>query len=201
MSELTIKNGKFVTSAVNRKSWPEPGPDEVAFVGRSNVGKSSLINALTNQRKLAKTSSTPGRTQLINFYSLNHDAFRFIDLPGYGYAKAPVSIKATWGKMIEEYLYNRPTLKLVVNIFDLRRELSQADLNLMFWLTQIPRQVMIIFTKADKYSKGAALARLNQLKPIVTAFDDSPLLFSSLSGMGKKEILEKMKCFLDSIGE
>src|SRR5205085_7220896 len=130
---------------------PRDGRSEVAFMGRSNVGKSSLINSLLGAKGLAKTSSTPGRTQLINFFLIN-EAFRFVDLPGYGYARVPGAVKREWGPMIEKYLASRPNLVLSILITDSRHEPSKLDLLMRDWLTEQAQPFVIVATKADKLS-------------------------------------------------
>ena len=133
LNKITVKSAEFVTSAVKPSQYPLAILPEIAFAGRSNVGKSSLINTLVNRKRLVKTSSTPGRTQLINFFIIN-GSIGFVDLPGYGYAKVPKSVKKNWGPMIETYLSERKTLKGVVLIIDIRRIPRAEELNLIDWL-------------------------------------------------------------------
>ncbi|HJL72455.1 MAG TPA: ribosome biogenesis GTP-binding protein YihA/YsxC, partial [Nitrospinaceae bacterium] len=130
---MKIVSAEFMTGAVSCRQYPEPEWSELAFVGRSNVGKSSLINSLLNRKKLVKTSQTPGKTQEINFFKVNGD-FIFADLPGYGFAKVPPAVQKRWKKMIEEYLLNRETLLAVIFIIDMRRNPSPLDLDLKNWL-------------------------------------------------------------------
>ena len=130
---MIIKSAEFVTSATKPSQYPKRALPEIAFAGRSNVGKSSLINTLVNRKHLVKTSSTPGRTQLINFFDIN-GRMGIVDLPGYGYAKVPVSVRKKWGPMIETYLSERETLRGVVVIMDIRRIPRQEELNLLAWL-------------------------------------------------------------------
>jgi len=162
---LVIKNVEFEKSGTRAVHWPvEPSLPEIAFVGRSNVGKSSLLNSLTNRKRLAKVSNTPGRTQLVNFFRVN-DEVRFVDLPGYGFAKVPVSVKADWDKMIGGYLRDNLRLKLVVALFDIRREPSGEDVAMLDWLEHYGIRFVVVLTKADKLvrSKQAeALRRLTQ---------------------------------------
>ena len=149
---MIIKSAEFVTSATKPSQYPPEGLPEIAFAGRSNVGKSSLINILVNRKRLVKTSSTPGRTQLVNFFDIN-DHITFVDLPGYGYAKVPTSVRKKWGPMIETYLSGRSTLKGVVVILDIRRTPREEEHNLIDWLEHYSITSILVLTKADKLSK------------------------------------------------
>jgi len=159
---------------------------EIAFAGRSNVGKSSLINTLVKRKRLARTSNTPGRTQEINFFAVNN-RFAFIDLPGYGYAKVPEKIRKNWGPMIETYLCDRPTLRLVVLILDIRRDPSNEDRQLFDWLRVYRLPFLIVLTKIDKISRNALAARRRligidlELPPTA-----KPIAFSARTGEGKE---------------
>src|SRR5512141_2173198 len=130
---MIIRSTTFIKSAVKPDAYPDPNLPEVAFCGRSNVGKSSLINVLVNRKNLVRTSSTPGRTQLINFFDVN-GTFTLVDLPGYGFAKVPLSVKKEWGPMMETYLSRRPNLRGVVLILDVRRTPGDEDLQMLSWL-------------------------------------------------------------------
>jgi GTP-binding protein len=149
---MKITSAEFVTSATKPSQYPPEGLPEIAFAGRSNVGKSSLINVLVNRKRLVKTSSTPGRTQLVNFFDIN-DHITFVDLPGYGYAKVPTSVRKKWGPMIETYLSGRGTLKGVVVILDIRRTPREEEHNLIDWLEHYSITSILVLTKADKLSK------------------------------------------------
>ncbi|MCG6537626.1 MAG: ribosome biogenesis GTP-binding protein YihA/YsxC, partial [Syntrophales bacterium LBB04] len=162
---ITIKNPRFMLSAVKPAHYPPPGPPELALAGRSNVGKSSLLATLLGSRKLVRISGRPGCTQQINFFSLNDDLLRLVDLPGYGFAQVPLKVKAQWGPMIESYLAGRPTLKGVVVILDLRRDPSPDDLSLLGWLQVIGAPILLAVTKADKLSRNQAAGRQAQLRP------------------------------------
>ena len=146
---MIIKSSEFVTSAVKPSQYPEALHPEAAFAGRSNVGKSSLINTLVNRKRLVKTSSTPGRTQLINFFSVN-DRLSLVDLPGYGYAKVPASVTRNWGPMIETYLKGRETLKAVVLIMDVRRIPRIEEQNFIDWLALYHRRPTYINFEQDQ---------------------------------------------------
>ena len=170
---MEIKHADFVKSAVYERDYPEAlDKIEFAFVGRSNVGKSSLINSLTSRKKLAKTSKTPGRTQLINFFLINKE-YNFVDLPGYGFAKVPMSVKSNWGKIIGDYLTSQRK-KLVFVLLDIRRVPSGEDMEMLEWLAHYDADYTIIFTKCDKLSNR----------------NEDVLFYSALTGYGKSELLE-----------
>ncbi len=186
---MHVKSSEFLTSAVKPDQYPAPEYPEVAFAGRSNVGKSSLINKLVNRRRLVKTGSTPGRTQLINFFLVN-ETISFVDLPGYGYAKVPAAVKKTWGPMVEAYIANRPNLKAVVLLMDIRRTPKAEEFNLMDWLhhNQIP--MILVLTKADKLSKTRQNKQRNLSAELVGVDAADFVLFSAKSGLGKAALWE-----------
>jgi GTP-binding protein len=181
---MIIKSTDFVKSAVKPSHYPTAILPEIAFSGRSNVGKSSLINTLVNRKRLVKTSSTPGRTQLINFFDINN-AFSFVDLPGFGYAKVPKSIKKTWGPMIETYLSTRKTLKGVVLIMDIRRMTGPHELEFIEWLRYYTIPSILILTKTDKLSKSKQMNQHNAIAKILGIDRNDLILFSAKSRMGK----------------
>ncbi|PHH99045.1 MULTISPECIES: ribosome biogenesis GTP-binding protein YihA/YsxC [Fusobacterium] len=189
---MKIKKADFVKSAVYEKDYPEQlDKMEFAFVGRSNVGKSSLINSLTSRLKLARTSKTPGRTQLINYFLIN-DEFYIVDLPGYGFAKVPKEMKKQWGKTMERYIASKRK-KLVFVLLDIRRVPSDEDIEMLEWLEYNEMDYKIIFTKIDKLSNNE---RAKQLKAIKTrlVFDNEDVFFhSSLTNKGRDEILNFME--------
>ena len=189
---MKIKKADFVKSAVYEKDYPEQlDKMEFAFVGRSNVGKSSLINSLTSRLKLARTSKTPGRTQLINYFLIN-DEFYIVDLPGYGFAKVPKEMKKQWGKTMERYIASKRK-KLVFVLLDIRRVPSDEDIEMLEWLEYNEMDYKIIFTKIDKLSNNE---RAKQLKAIKTrlVFEKEDVFFhSSLTNKGRDEILTFMK--------
>jgi len=189
---FVLHESAFMQSAVGPGGYPEPGPPEFAFAGRSNVGKSSLINCLLRRKNLVKVSQRPGRTQQINFFALNDDALRFVDLPGYGFAKVPLAIKAGWKKMIESYLESRPTLKAVVVIVDIRREPSPDDLMLLGWLLSLGLPAVVAVTKADKLSRNQAAQRLAKLRPQLAPYDAAPVVCSAVTGQGRQELWERL---------
>ena len=189
---MIIKSAEFVKSAVKPSQYPSAVLPEIAFTGRSNVGKSSLINTLVNRKHLVKTSSTPGRTQLINFFMINK-TISFVDLPGFGYAKVPDSIKKTWGPMIETYLSTRKTLKGVVLIMDIRRIPGMQELNFIEWLQYFNIPSILILTKSDKLSK---IKQKNQHLAIAETLNvdkEELTLFSAKSRMGKDHIWDAIK--------
>ncbi|MCF8033803.1 MAG: ribosome biogenesis GTP-binding protein YihA/YsxC [Desulfarculaceae bacterium] len=185
---IPLKDAAFITTAVKPSGYPPAGPPEVAFAGRSNVGKSSLINTLTRRKKLVRVSGTPGRTQHINFFAINGDVLRLVDLPGYGYAKVPKAIKAAWRPMVEAYLGSRETLAGVVVILDIRREPTADDLMLLDWLRSLGVPPLVAVTKADKLSKNQQASRLAKLRPALAPFDPTPTLFSANTGLGREEL-------------
>ena len=181
---MLIKSAEFVISAVRPQQYPAEELPEFAFAGRSNVGKSSLINTLVSRRKLVQTSSTPGKTRLINFFRVN-DALMFVDLPGYGYARVSEEERRKWRPMIEQYLSRRENLKAVVLILDIRRTPNEEDAQLLNWLARREIAAVLVVTKADKLSKTS---QLKQLKIIAGALETDPdelVLFSAKSRLGR----------------
>jgi GTP-binding protein len=184
---VKVTSAEFVKSATRPSEFPPGNLPEIVFAGKSNVGKSSLINILVNRKNLAKTSSQPGRTQTINFFRVN-EKISFVDLPGYGYAKVPIRIREKWKPMVESYLQTREGIRLVILILDARRGASAQDLDLLDWLEYHGISCLIVLTKADKLS---SLERARQKK----ALSGAPLLrgkpfrfFSALTGEGKDEL-------------
>ncbi len=192
---MNIKSAVFVKSSTKPSNYPEDLLTEVAFAGRSNVGKSSLINVLVQRKALVRTSSTPGRTQLLNFFRIN-DNFSLVDLPGYGFAKVPLAVKKQWGPMIRTYLETRANLRAVVVLFDIRRVPRDEDLQLLDWLEEFEIPTIPVITKVDKVSKNR---RKGQISPILEA-TGLPLeafsLFSALSREGRDDIWERVETAL-----
>lgn len=189
---MIIKKAEFIKSAVTPSHFPEPDVPEVAFAGRSNVGKSSLINTLVNRKNLVKTSSKPGCTQLINFFNINDTAF-FVDLPGYGYAKVSKKIRAQWGPMVERYLNVRPNLIGVLLLIDIRREPKKEEFDLLSWLNIRSIPTLIILTKADKLSKNKQQKQLTIISKQLGCHNEDIILFSSSSRQGKESVLHELE--------
>jgi GTP-binding protein len=189
---MKIKSAEFVTSAVKPAQYPAAEFPEIAFAGRSNVGKSSLINTLVNRKRLVKTSTTPGRTQLINFFIINADLM-LVDLPGYGYAKVPAAVKKQWGPMIETYLSGRPSLKAVVLLMDLRRTPGIEELAFMDWLQQYGVASVPVLTKADKLSKTEQIKQRKRIAEALERTPESLILFSAKTGLGRETIWRQLE--------
>jgi len=186
---------KFVTTAADVRQFPLPGPPEVAFLGRANVGKSSLINSLLNEKKLAKTSSTPGRTKAINFFEVRrpgqpHADFYFADLPGYGYSKLPRELTAEWPTFIEPYLHKRQTLVLCVVLVDSNIPPQASDRQLLVWLRHVKRPHVVVATKSDRLS-GNQMA--NSLKALEKELQTHLLTFSARTGAGRDELWREIR--------
>ena len=183
-------NAKLLATAVKPEQYPDTFVPEIAFAGRSNVGKSSLINCLTNRAKLARTSSTPGKTAVINFYDINGQ-YRLVDLPGYGYAKVSKSERDRWSSMIETYLTNRYNLICVIQLVDARHKPSQDDITMINWIKSIGYKPVVIATKIDKIRKSQLEKNLTEIYQALKLDDNSILFpFSSETRSGKEEILE-----------
>ncbi|MBW1983104.1 MAG: YihA family ribosome biogenesis GTP-binding protein [Deltaproteobacteria bacterium] len=189
---MIIKSTEFVKSAVKPSQYPEDNLPEIAFAGRSNVGKSSLINTLINRKHLVKTSSTPGRTQLINFFKVNNQ-FSFVDLPGYGYAKVPAAIRKKWGPMIESYLSTRQSLNGVVLIMDLRRQPQDAEIDFINWLKQFNIASILVLTKIDKLSKTKQLKQHQMIAKGLGVELADLILFSAKTRKGKDAVWNAIK--------
>jgi GTP-binding protein len=188
---MKITSAEFVKSAVWPPQYPEAVLPEIAFVGRSNVGKSSLINTLVARKNLAKTSNTPGRTQLINFFTIN-EKLSFVDLPGYGFAKVSQSVKKDWGDMIEAYLKERQNLALVIFILDIRRNPSVDDLALRDWLESYRLPYLYILTKVDKLSNNQAASQRRAIEKELRVSSGKTILFSAKTQKGKDKIWQAL---------
>ena len=188
---MIVKSAEFVKSAPDVDQCPPGDLPEIAFVGRSNVGKSSLINVLVNRRRLARTSSTPGRTQLLNFFPIN-DRFLFADLPGYGYAKVPAAVKRTWQPMVQNYLTRRDNLRGVVLILDIRRTPGPDELRLLDWFRRRQRPCIAVLTKADKLSRAKAAARHRRVAADLGLDPSQLLLFSARTRQGKDALWRRI---------
>jgi len=190
---INYQKATFLTSAPDIKALPADTGIEVAFAGRSNAGKSSALNTLTRQNGLARTSKTPGRTQLINTFSLSENQ-RLIDLPGYGFAKVPLAVKEKWQKALSEYLIKRESLKGIVILMDIRHPLKDLDQDLIHWAVQSNLQVLLLLTKADKLSPGPRKKVLLEVTEASMAFmgDVTVQVFSSLTKLGLAELEQKL---------
>ncbi|MCL5426803.1 MAG: ribosome biogenesis GTP-binding protein YihA/YsxC [Gammaproteobacteria bacterium] len=198
-ARLNYHTASFIISAPTLALCPDDTGAEVAFAGRSNAGKSSAINALTQQNALARTSRTPGRTQLINFFSvMNDEARRLVDLPGYGYAKVPESVKLEWQKHLAEYLRNRFSLRGLVLLMDVRHPLTEFDQMMLNYADQREMPVHILLTKSDKLKKGPANAALQKVRSRLKEWEDlvSVQLFSSLKRDGVDTLSQKLNQWL-----
>ncbi len=193
---MRVTNAEFLKSAFKEADWPKDTQPEVAFLGRSNVGKSSLINSLLSVRGLARTSSTPGRTQSLNFFSVNGGQFKFVDLPGFGYARVPKNIKSTWGEMATAYLAKRRQLVLSIHIVDSRHEPTKQDLQLHEWLEQSNKPQLIVATKSDKLSHNELRKNLQHIARVLD--DDSVMAYSAKSGRGREELWRAIKSAIES---
>ena len=186
-------DAEFLTSAFKESQYPVPDRPEIAFAGKSNVGKSSLINTLVNRKKLARTSATPGRTQSINFFRFGRSLY-LVDLPGYGFARVPVKVKKSWQQMVETYLKNRETLKAVVVILDIRRDPASGDTDLIDWLQHYNIHPIIVLTKADKVSRQQAKKRAGLIAGQLPGISpDEPVVFSAKTRQGREEVWERMR--------
>jgi GTP-binding protein len=180
----TTINATFVGSYKDVRRMPADNRAQIAFAGRSNVGKSTLLNILVGQKKLAKTSKTPGRTQMMNFFLIN-DKYYIVDLPGYGYAKASVKAKEEWGRLVNKYLETSPHLAGIVLLLDCRRDPNENDLMMIDWIESGAIKYTLVLTKTDKLSKSQINKKADQIE---RAFRVKPILFSSRSGFGRIEL-------------
>ena len=196
------RGARFLTSAAKLSQCPPDSGWEVAFAGRSNAGKSSAINSLTDNKKLAKTSRTPGRTQLLNFFELS-DSQRLVDLPGYGFAKVPLAVKQAWTKQLENYLQKRQCLRGLILLMDVRHPLQPFDQQMLDWAVPASMPVHILLTKADKLKRGPASSALLQVRKAMVPLADlvSVQLFSALKHDGHKELTAVLDAWLTDTGE
>lgn len=185
---MKVNQAEFVISAVGPGQYPEDGLPEIALAGRSNVGKSSLINKMIARKNLARTSSQPGKTQTLNFYKINEKLY-FVDLPGYGYAKVSVSQRQQWGKFIESYLLNRDLLRMVILLVDVRHPPTRDDVAMYDWLKHYDIPICVVATKADKIPRSRWQKHVKQVKEtLLLRGNDRIVLFSSETGLGKEEL-------------
>lgn len=188
---MKITSAEFVLGAVNLRQLPKDGLAEVAFLGRSNVGKSSFINKLCNRKSLARPSSEPGKTREMNYYLINKE-FYFVDLPGYGYARLPEQIRSSWGKLIEQYLKSREQLSLVLQLVDARHEPTELDMMMVGWLDYYEIPFLVALTKADKLPVSKMPRYVDAAKDTFARFPKchGVLPFSSITGLGKNDVVK-----------
>lgn len=193
-----IKNSEIIAVAVKKEQYPESGPMEIAFAGRSNVGKSSLLNLITGRRKLARISGSPGKTRTINFYSINDDSFRIVDLPGYGYAKVSKTETLKWGQMIEEYLIERPNLVKVIQLVDIRHKPTKQDVQMYDFLKYYGLDGIVVATKADKISNNERAKSLKQIRQTLGMKNSDEIYpVSALNKTGHEPLIDKLFCLCE----
>lgn len=195
---MKIRSSEFIISAVKREQYPEEPIPEIALAGRSNVGKSSLINMLVNRKKLARTSSAPGKTQTINFYKIN-DEFHFVDLPGYGYAKVSKSHREAWGKMIETYLTTRTKLVEIIQLIDIRHKPTEQDKQMYQWIKHYGFGKIVVANKLDKIKRGERQKQISMIrKELGMDKDDILISVSSVNREGKESLWDSVgKIFIE----
>ena len=202
IAPIKFQSAEFITSAPSLKQCPDDVGCEIAFAGRSNAGKSSAINTLTRNKNLARTSKTPGRTQMINFFQLGEDQ-RLVDLPGYGYAKVPVAMKAQWDRHMAEYLQARKSLGGLILLMDIRHPLQDYDRQILNWAAQAGLPVHILLTKSDKLKRGPAQSTLLKVESFLREMDPGITLltvqtFSSLKKLGLPELEAQLNHWLSA---
>jgi GTP-binding protein len=195
---MKVSSTEFLKSSFTEPDWPSGALPEIAFMGRSNVGKSSLINSLLGVKGLARTSSTPGRTQSLNFFLINRK-FRFVDLPGFGYARVPKAVKSTWDEMVSSYLAKRSQLVLSIHIVDSRHEPTKLDLQLHEWLEHSLKPRLIVATKSDKLSKNELKKSLDRSRGVFG--DDRIVAFSAKTGTGRDEVWRTIESALAEVNQ
>ncbi len=194
---MIVKKAELEAVAVKREQYPPEELKEIAFAGRSNVGKSSLLNLMTGRRKLARISGSPGKTRTINFYRIN-DSFRIVDLPGYGYAKVSKSISESWGRMIEDYLENRENLLKVIQLVDIRHEPSKQDAEMYNYLKYYGLDGIVAATKADKISRNQLTKQMNVIRKMLELSpEDRVIPVSSLKRTGHNQLLDEIEALLE----
>ncbi|MBW2505583.1 MAG: YihA family ribosome biogenesis GTP-binding protein [Deltaproteobacteria bacterium] len=195
MSNQSFADVRFLTSVFDLKQLPPQGIPEIAFAGRSNVGKSSLLNCLVKRRNLVKTSAKPGKTQSLNFFLLDNSIY-LVDLPGYGYARVSKKMQASWQNLITAYLETRENLKCVVVIVDLRHEVKTVDLQLVDWLRNCNKPYLLIYTKADKLSANQRSKNAAILDAGFGVSKSNRVLFSAKTGMGRDNLISALDSFI-----
>ncbi len=194
--DMKISSAEFVKSAFDRTHWTTDGLSEIAFLGRSNVGKSSLLNSLLQRKGLARTSNTPGRTQSINYFLIN-ESFYFVDLPGYGYARVSKSMRADWGIMARDYLSERNELVLCIQLVDSRHSPTELDLQLNDWLIFNNKNHIVVATKSDKSSNNQLHKQLNEIKKLLP--ESKILSYSASTGKGRDALWDEIESAIKKI--
>ena len=197
---MHVKTTTYMTSATKPSNYPDETVPEIAFAGRSNVGKSSMINKLLNRKSLVRTSSTPGRTQMLNFFNINEE-FLLVDLPGYGFAKVPMSVKKAWGPMIRTYLQERQSLTAVVMLFDIRRIPRTEDLQLFDWLEEFGVPTIPVVTKIDKVNRSQRKKHVAAIAEAVGLEPEAFSLFSALTREGFDDLWERIEIALEDVAD
>lgn len=198
---ITIRKAEYVTSAVSFKGYPEGSEPEIALAGRSNVGKSSLINKFINRKNLARTGNTPGKTRMLNFYRIN-DEWMFVDLPGYGYAKVSKEMKGSWGTMMEEYFSRRENLRAVIQVVDMRHEPSLEDREMHAFLRTRGIPILVVATKADKINKGQWAKQLSIIAKALEIPDWHMIVpYSAETGLGVEDLHQAVEEILAESGD
>jgi GTP-binding protein len=196
---MKVTSAEFVKSAFEEAHWPRGVLPEIAFLGRSNVGKSSMMNSLLGVKGLARTSSTPGRTQALNFFLINR-RFHFVDLPGYGYARVPRDVRESWGEIVSNYLAKRESLVLSIQIVDSRHEPTKLDLQLLEWLAAFNKPRLTVATKSDKLSQNELRKNLEHTRKVLNAQGGSEskvVAYSAVTGRGREEVWRAIEAALN----
>ena len=208
--DVIITQGSYLASAVKKEQYPEQQKKEIVFIGRSNVGKSSLINSLTRVKNLARVSSQPGKTQTINFYEIGakikdvpeRKDFYLVDLPGYGYAKTGAERRKIWSKFINEYLLGSPNIQFVCQLIDVRHRPMASDVEMFRWLVENNLPVLVIATKCDKLGKNTVAKNIAAIKRDLGIPELDVLPYSSLKNQGREELLQVIAgCLVEDEGE
>ncbi|NLP00595.1 MAG: YihA family ribosome biogenesis GTP-binding protein [Clostridiaceae bacterium] len=194
---MVIKKAEIIISAVEPSQYPNTGWPEIALAGRSNVGKSSLINALVNRKALARVGNTPGKTRIINFYNIN-DSISLVDLPGYGYAKVSREEKMSWGRLAETYLNSRKNLNMILLLVDIRHDPTPDDVIMMNYIKETGRDYAVIATKADKIKRSEYKKHIDRIRAVLELDNEHKIIaFSSLKRMGIDEVWSKIETVLE----
>jgi GTP-binding protein len=194
---MVIKKAEIIISAVEPSQYPNTGWPEIALAGRSNVGKSSLINALVNRKALARVGNTPGKTRIINFYNIN-DSISLVDLPGYGYAKVSREEKMSWGRLAETYLNSRKNLNMILLLVDIRHDPTPDDVIMMNYIKETGRDYAVIATKADKIKRSEYKKHIDRIRAVLELDNEHEIIaFSSLKRMGIDEVWSKIETVLE----